>query len=103
MLQAISQTNSYHSNPNSAVSQAVADAKPDLITQDLKLDQVVTSVKPPAKDQMTFSAELVNRTIDHKINKAIDDKIAEFFRKYPNGGTDQDVAQFLAGVSYPDI
>lgn len=34
------------------------------------------------------------------INKAIDEKVAEFFNRFPDGGSDDDVAEFLENVSF---
>jgi hypothetical protein len=87
MLNALLQTNSYKANLNSAVSKAVADTKPDLIANDRKSERATQAKEPSARVHMTLSME--------SVNKAIDVKVAEFFSKYPNGGSDQDVAKFL--------
>jgi hypothetical protein len=97
MLHTSIQSNVYQSNLNSFVSQAVSGARPELISSEQKPDQVKQAkqaakqtTKPPAKEHTTLSRE--------SVNKAIDDKVAEFFTKYPNGGSDQDVARFLENV-----
>ncbi len=95
MLHAAVQTNSYQSNLSDAVSHALSSAKPELISDQKQKGSVhaASEVKQaPAKDQMTFSIEL------DSVNKAIDQKVAEFFSKYPCGGTDHDVARFLESV-----
>jgi hypothetical protein len=90
MLHASIQSNAYQSNLNSFVSQAVSGAKPDMIAPERKPEQAAQAAKPLAKEHITLSKD--------SVNKAIDDKVAEFFTRYPNGGSDQDVAQFLDSV-----
>jgi hypothetical protein len=92
MLRAFSQPNGYQPNLNNAVLQAVSGAKPDLVTQNRKLERSVAPAKSPVGDRMKLTVNM------ESINKAIDAKIAEFFSKYPNGGSDRDVALFLEGV-----
>ncbi len=86
MLQSLLQVNSYQNN---AVLQAVSGAKPDLIANDQKAGRA-----PKMSDSYQITARM------DSINKAIDDKVTEFFDKYPNGGSDQDVAQFLDSVKF---
>jgi hypothetical protein len=90
MLHTSIQSNVYKSNLNSFVSQAVSGAKPDMVAPERKPEQAAQAAKPLVKEHTTLSKE--------SVNKAIDDKIAEFFTKYPNGGSDQDVAQFLESI-----
>lgn len=94
MLYAL-QTNSYQSNLNNAVSQAVAGTKPDLVTYEQKSEQATLAKKSPVGYHMSSGME--------SINKAIDEKIAEYFNKYPNGGSDQEAAQFLESVKFEGI
>ena len=90
MLHTSIQSNVYQSNLNSFVSQAVSGAKPELIAPERKPEQATQAAKPLVKEHITLSKD--------SVNKAIDDKVTEFFKRYPNGGSDQDVAQFLESV-----
>ncbi|MBF0382045.1 MAG: hypothetical protein HQL69_13560 [Magnetococcales bacterium] len=96
MLHATVQTNSYQANLNSAVSQAISGAKPDLIAnnnitqQAIRATGEVKETKSVTQEYTTLSKE--------SVSKAIDDQVSEFFTRYPNGGTDQDVAQFLESI-----
>ena len=96
MLNALQQTNSYNSTLNSAVSEAVSGAKPELVAQEKKSERATQAREPVSTDKynMTLSLETVN--------KAIDVKITEYFSKYPNGGSDQDFRQFIDSAKNAD-
>jgi hypothetical protein len=92
MLHSSIQTNSYQSNLNNAVSQAVSGAAPDLFTNDLKSERASLAKEPSARYHMSLGLE--------SINKAIDDKVAEYFDLYPSGGSDQEFNQFIDSVKF---
>jgi hypothetical protein len=97
MLHASLQTNSYQSqsNLNNAVSKAVTGAKPDFITKEQKSERATISKEPSDRFHMTLSME--------SVNQAIDDKVAEYFTQYPNGGSDQEFKQFMDSVKLTGI
>jgi hypothetical protein len=90
MLNSAIQTNSYQSNLNSAVSEAVTGAKPDLITNDQMAERSKVTRKSSDNYSVTLNME--------SVNKAIDDKVAEYFNQFPNGGSDHDLAKFIEEV-----
>jgi hypothetical protein len=107
MLHTSIQSNAYQSNLNNFVSQAVSGAKPELVAPEKKpeyAEHARRATKPQAKEHITSKQATKPLAKEHttlskeSVNKAIDDKVAEFFTKYPNGGSDQDVAQFLENV-----
>ena len=91
MLSASIQTSSYQSALNSAVSKAVSGAKPDMISKYQKSEQSTPDAKPQVREEHTTLSK-------ESVSKAIDEQVSEFFSRYPNGGTDNDVAQFLESI-----
>jgi hypothetical protein len=97
MLNSLLQTSSYQKNMNSSVASAIAGAKPDLIARNQKSEDAVTATKSSVGDHITLTLNI------ESVNKAIDDKVTEYFTQYPNGGSDQDVAKFLESVRFAGL
>jgi hypothetical protein len=89
------QINSYQSNLNNAVSKAVTGAKPDMVTHDHKSEHETMANEPSSSYRMSSGVE--------SINKAIDNKVSEYFKRYPNGGSDQEFKQFIENVKFTGL